>query len=270
MGSLPKIRRYTCLGVILVFSKACAPSAEPDDSNPAASPNAEITDTIVSSDEPAPSGVGPTPAGSPNTDPSSVVTLSPTGYLSLRAGPQLLTPEQISKQIETLFNLRDGYTDNQGRFRDNFIEGHGRSFGGIDFRNTFDRDPRVKVQTALATRQIANWLVGALCCKADEIREGATNLFENTDTAEARPRIAKFDSNLSGASLIFREQQEKKWKEQMEFLYKHIFNRNITPEELQVHKELFTEVFEHQTQFTPAAWAATLYAIFVSREFWTR
>jgi hypothetical protein len=185
---------------------------------------------------------------------TEVITTSTPSYASgISTDLTRLSPEQVSNALRQSLGLELTWTAGDGRKVDGIVTEYGIPLGGIDFANTFERDPTSQIHTLLTVRllswQGAEWIVwkdGELLSKGGS------------------PKL--FDSGFLMWQYIPGSQYEDKWTAQLEKIYWSLLSRAPDAEELALQKAAFTDIASNDNP--GVAWIASIYAILASSEYW--
>jgi hypothetical protein len=164
-----------------------------------------------------------------------------------------LSPEQISNTLRQSLGLEISWTGSDGRKVDGIVSEYGIPLGGIDFANSFQRDPSSQIHTLLTVRllswQSAEWIVWK---DGEKLSKGVS------------PQL--FQSGFSMWQDIPDSKTEAKWTTQLESIYWQLLSRAPDSDEIALHRAAFLDITKSENP--GVAWITAIYSIIASSEFW--
>ena len=178
-----------------------------------------------------------------------------------------LTPEQVSRIFKDRLNYQTGYTDPKGVFHDAILENFAVSLGGVDFENSFERDPLPKVQTILVSRALA-WSVAASLIWWEVNPEAAkkTDRKKVLTVADLKTDFPR-EAALSFDKATDVTGRDARWRNQLIALYGLVYARPPNTAEINACAEAFATVMKSQ-KWPPLGWQLIIYSLLSSTEFW--
>lgn len=178
-----------------------------------------------------------------------------------------LTPEQVSRILDSRLNVQLGWKDGHGRFKDAIREIYGVPLGGVDFATTFERDPSPKIHTILVSRSLA-WNVAAAFAWWESDPKAAGKETRRRILTKADPRT-DFPLEAAGSFPWVKDvaARDAKWRSQLEDLYWRLLARPPRPEETKACAQAFAKAVRAQP-YPPLGWQIVVYGLLSTAEFW--